>query len=221
MAEIKTHEEWLQARQNGIGASEAAAVIGRSPWLDNVELWRRKTGRTQAPDISSNEAVAYGHAAEAPIRELFALDYPGYEVTYGGAFDMVRHPEHPFILATLDGRLLEKDTGRCGVLEIKTTNIVRSMQKEKWWGPDGPCVPMQYYTQIIHQLLVTGFDFAVLHAQMKYHYGDDVRSERRTYFIERDEVQEDIAYLLEAEMDFWNNYVLADKPPSLILPDVF
>ena len=112
MAEIKTHEEWLQARQNGIGASEAAAVIGRSPWLDNVELWRRKTGRTQAPDISNNEAVAYGHAAEAPIRELFVLDYPGYEVTYGGAFDMVRHPEHPFILATLDGRLLEKDTGR-------------------------------------------------------------------------------------------------------------
>lgn len=221
MAEIKTHDAWLRARQKGIGASEAAAVIGRSPWLDNVELWRRKTGRTQAPDISNNEAVAYGHVAEAPIRELFALDYPGYEVTYGGSFDLVRHPEHPFILATLDGRLVERDTGRRGVLEIKTTNIVRSMQKEKWWGPDGPCVPMQYYTQIIHQLLVTGFDFAVLHAQLKYHYGDDIRSERRTYFIERDEVQEDIAYLLEAEMDFWNNYVLADREPPLILPDVF
>lgn len=221
MGEIKTHDAWVRARQKGIGASEAAAVIGRSPWLDNVELWRRKTGRAQAPDISNNEAVAYGHAAEAPIRELFALDYPEYEVTYGGAFDLVRHPEHPFILATLDGRLVERDTGRRGVLEIKTTNIVRSMQKEKWWGPDGPCVPMQYYTQIIHQLLVTGFDFAVLHAQLKYHYGDDVRSERRTYFIERDEVQEDIAYLLEAELDFWNNYVLADREPPLILPDVF
>lgn len=221
MAEIKTHDAWLRARQKGIGASEAAAVIGRSPWLDNVELWRRKTGRTQAPDISNNEAVAYGHAAEAPIRDLFSLDYPGYEVTYGGSFDLVRHPEHPFILATLDGRLVERDTGRRGVLEIKTTNIVRSMQKEKWWGPDGPCVPMQYYTQIIHQLLVTGFDFAVLHAQLKYHYGDDIRSERRTYFIERDEVQEDIAYLLEAELDFWNNYVLADREPPLILPDVF
>lgn len=221
MAEIKTHDAWLRARQKGIGASEAAAVIGRSPWLDNVELWRRKTGRTQAPDISSNEAVAYGHVAEAPIRELFALDYPGYEVTYGGAFDMVRHPEHPFILATLDGRLLEKDTGRRGVLEIKTTNIVRSMQKEKWWGPDGPCIPDQYYCQVCHQLLATGWDFAVLHAQLKYHYGDDIRSERRTYFIERSEVQEDIAYLMDAEMDFWNNYVLADREPPLILPDVF
>ena len=217
----KTNEEWLEAREKGIGASEAAAVIGRSPWLDNVELWRRKTGRTQAPDISNNEAVAYGHAAEAPIRELFALDYPGYEVTYGGSFDLVRHPEHPFILATLDGRLVDRDTGRRGVLEIKTTNIVRSMQKEKWWGPDGPCVPMQYYTQIIHQLLVTGFDFAVLHAQLKYRYGDDIRSERRTYCIERSEVQEDLVYLLEAEMDFWNNYVLADREPPLILPDVF
>lgn len=220
MAEIKTHDAWLRARQKGIGASEAAAVIGRSPWLDNVELWRRKTGRTQAPDISSNEAVAYGHAAEAPIRELFALDYPGYEVTYGGAFDMVRHPEHPFILATLDGRLLEKDTGRRGVLEIKTTNIVRSMQKEKWWGPDGPCIPDQYYCQVLWALIATGWDFASLHAQLKYRYGDDIRSERRTYFIEREEVAEDLEYLEREGVKFWTEYVVKDKEPPLILPSL-
>ena len=213
--------EWLEARKLGIGGSEAAAVLGRSPWLDNVELWRRKTGRSQAPDISSNEAVAYGHAAEAPIRELFALDYADrYAVSYGGAFDMVHHPEHPYILATLDGRLQEKDTGRRGVLEIKTTNIVRSMQKEKWWGPDGPCIPDQYYIQVLHQMLAGGFEFAVLHAQLKYHYGDDVRSERRTYVIERGEVEDDIAYLREAEIKFWTEYVLGDREPPLILPEI-
>lgn len=218
---ITTEAEWHRERGKGIGASEAAAVIGRSPWLDNVELWRRKTGRTQAPDISSNEAVAYGHAAEAPIRALFALDYPEYDVSYGGAFDLVRHPEHPFILATLDGRLQERETGRRGVLEIKTTNIVRSMQKEKWWGPDGPCIPDQYYCQVCHQLLATGWDFAVLHAQLKYHYGDDTRSERRTYRIERAEIQEDIDFLAAEEIKFWHQYVLADREPPLILPDVF
>lgn len=221
MAEITTNEEWLKARLEGIGASEAAAVIGRSPWLDNVELWRRKTGRKAAPDISCNEAVKYGHDAEGLIRGLFALDYADrYEVSYGGAYDMVHNPDHPFIFATLDGRLKEIETGRRGVLEIKTTNIVRSMQKEKWWGPDGPCIPDQYFVQVCHQLIATGFDFAVLHAQLKYHYGDDIRSERRTYFIERAEVKDDLEYLLEAEVEFWTKYVLADKQPPLILPEI-
>ena len=217
---ISTESEWHKARLSGIGASEAAAVLGMSPWKSNVDLWREKTGRKKPDDISDKACVAYGHAAEEHIRALFALDYPQYEVSYGGAFDMVHHPEHPFIFATLDGRLVEKETGRRGVLEIKTTNIVRSMQREKWWGPDGPCIPDQYYIQVCHQLLATGWDFAVLHAQLKYQYGDDIRSERRTYFIERADIQEDIDYILPEEIKFWNDYVLADKEPPLILPTI-
>lgn len=218
---ITTEAEWLQARLKGIGGSEAAAIIGKSPWCSNVELWKRKTGRAEAPDISNNEAVRYGHDAEPLIRGLFALDYADkYEVTYGGAFDMAAHPEHPFIFATLDGRLTEKDTGRKGVLEIKTTSIVRSMQKEKWWKDGKPCIPDQYYCQIIWQLIATGFDFAVLHAQLKYDYGDEARSERRTYFIERSEVLEDIEYLQAEGVRFWNDYVLADRQPNLILPEI-
>lgn len=217
---ITTEELWHQERSKGLGASEAAAVLGLSPWKSNVDLWREKTRRKTPDNISDKACVAYGHAAEEHIRALFALDYPRYDVSYGGAFDMVRNPEHPFIFATLDGRLVEKETGRRGVLEIKTTNIVRSMQKEKWWGPDGPCIPDQYYIQVCHQLLATGWDFAVLHAQLKYEYGDSIRSERRTYFIERREIQEDIDYLETEEVKFWTEYILADREPPLILPAV-
>lgn len=98
----KSHEEWLQLRLKGIGGSEAAAVIGQSPWCSNVELWKRKTGRATAPDIANNEAVQYGHDAEPLIRGLFALDYAHkYKTEYLGEFDMVYHPKHPFIFATL------------------------------------------------------------------------------------------------------------------------
>lgn len=217
---ISTDAEWKTARLAGIGASEAASVLGLSPWKSNVDLWREKTKRKGQDDISDKACVAYGHAAEEHIRALFSLDYPKYEVSYGGAFDMIHHPEHHFIFATLDGRLVERETGRRGVLEIKTTNIVRSMQREKWWGPDGPCIPDQYYIQVCHQLLATGWDFAVLHAQLKYEYGDDVRSERRTYFIERSEVEEDIAYLEAEEVRFWAKFVLTDTEPPLILPPI-
>ena len=217
----QTEAEWLQVRMNGIGGSEAAAIIGKSPWCSNVELWRRKTGRSVSPDISDNEAVRFGHESEPLIRGLFALNYADkYEVEYGGAFDMVAHPEHPFIFATLDGRLIEKDTGRKGVFEAKSTTIVRSMQKEKWWHDGKPCIPDQYYCQVIWQLIASGFDFAVLYALLRYDYGEDIRCELRPYFIERSEVLEDIEYLKTEGVRFWTDNVLADRQPNLILPEI-
>ena len=220
----QTHEEWLQLRLKGIGGSEAAAVIGQSPWCSNVELWKRKTGRAESPDISNNEAVQYGHDAEPLLRGLFAIDYAHkFKTEYLGEFDMVHHPKHHYIFATLDGRLEELETGRKGVLEIKTTSIVRSMQKEKWWHDGKPCIPQQYFVQVLHQLLATGFDFAVLHAQLKYDYGDDienVRSERRTYLIERSDHLDDLEYLREKEVTFWEQYVLKDICPPQILPEI-
>lgn len=213
---ITSNEEWLKARLQGIGASEASAIIGCNPYMSNVDLWRLKTGRKQAQDISSNAHVQYGHDAEGPLRELFALDYPQFEVSYGGAFDMVHNPEHPYIFATLDGRLKEKATGRLGVYEGKTTEILRSMQKEKWKDR----IPDNYYVQVIHQLIATGWEFAVLNAQMKRVFDGDVRTETRRYFIERAEVQNDIDYLLAEEIKFWTEYVQKDREPPLILPEI-
>lgn len=213
---ITSNEEWLKARLQGIGASEASAIIGCNPYMSNVDLWRPKTGRKQAQDISSNAHVQYGHDAEGPLRELFALDYPQFEVSYGGAFDMVHNPEHPYIFATLDGRLKEKATGRLGVYEGKTTEILRSMQKEKWKDR----IPDNYYVQVIHQLIATGWEFAVLNAQMKRVFDGDVRTETRRYFIERAEVQNDIDYLLAEEVKFWTEYVQKDREPPLILPEI-
>lgn len=216
MAEIITNEaEWLKARLNGIGGSEASAVIGCNPYMSNTDLWQLKTGRKQSPDISSNAHVAYGHAAEGPLRELFALDYPQYEVSYGGAFDMVHNPDHPWLFATLDGRLVERETGRRGILEIKTTEILRSMAKEKW--RDG--VPQNYYVQLCHQLLATGWDFAVLHAQLKRVWDGEVKTTRQTYFIEREDIRDDLDYLLTEEIKFWG-YVQRDQMPPLILPEI-
>ena len=213
---IETHEQWLQARLNGIGASEASAIVGCNPYMSNVDLWRIKTGRKAAPDISSNAHVAYGHAAEPHIRRLFALDYADrYEVQYGGSFDMVYHTDYPWLFATLDGRLIERETGRCGVLEIKTSEILRSLAREKW--REG--VPDNYYVQLLHQLLATGWDFAVLHAQLKRVWDGEIKTTRQSYFVERSEVQEDLDYLLEQECKFWE-YVQTGQEPPLRLPDI-
>lgn len=214
---ITNDKQWHLERAKGIGASEASAIIGMNPYMSNVDLWRIKTGRKKAADISSDAHVTYGHAAEGPLRELFALDYPQYEVEYRGAYDLVRNKDYPFILATLDGRLIERDTGRLGVYEGKTTEILKSMQKEKWYNG----IPNNYYCQVIHQLIATEFDFTILNAQLKRVYGWEVKTETRRYIIERSEVKDDIEYLMEQEINFWEKYVKRDIEPPLILPDPF
>ena len=66
MVMCDTREEWLEARKGTIGGSEAAAVLGKSPWLTNTQLWEDKTGRKPRGEIS-NDATEYGRAAEDPL----------------------------------------------------------------------------------------------------------------------------------------------------------
>ena len=216
--------QWLAWRQRGIGASEASAIIGKNPYMSNQELYRRKIGAEQPEDISGKDCVIYGHAAEVPIRELFALDHPEYLVQYGGAFDMVRHQKYPWLFATLDGRLIEKETGKRGIYEGKTTEILRSMQMEKWvytdeHGHKQGRVPDNYYVQLLHQLLATGFDFAVLNCRFRRNYAAWPRFETRSYRFDRDDVEGDLQYLLLQEVKFWG-YVQNRITPPLILPDI-
>ncbi len=213
-ARIKNRDEWIQARLNGIGASESSAIVGLNPYMSNVELWEYKTGLKVQEDISEKPYVKYGTEAEKPLRELFALDFPQYEVGYND-FDVIRNKKYPFIFATLDGRLIEKETSRKGVLEIKTTEILKSMQKEKWKDS----VPDNYYIQVLHQLLATGFEYAVLKAQLKTIFNGDVRLNTKHYFIERSEVQEDLDYLLQEEIKFWD-FVQRKVKPNLLLPTI-
>lgn len=208
--------DWLKARLHGIGASEAAAVVGMSPYKSNIELWEEKTSRKQAKDISDEPYVKYGKEAEKHLRALFALDYPQYQVDYD-EFGMIQNnPDCPWAFATLDGALTERKTGKEGILEIKTTEIMRAGQWDEWNGK----IPQHYYIQVVHQLLATGYSFAILKAQIKYHDRDGQMQEAiRHYYIEHSEVESDIKWLAEREKVFWD-CVVNDKKPALILPEI-
>lgn len=212
MIQLSSREEWLKNRYR-IGGSDAAAVIGLNPYKDNVELWREKTGQTVPEDISDKPYVQYGTNAEKYLRELFSLDFPEYMVDYCEN-NMFLNSKYPFAHASLDGWLTDQK-GRKGVLEIKTTNILQSMQKEKWKGR----IPDNYYIQILHNMFVTEFEFAVLKAQLKYDYSGEIVIHTRHYFIERSDVEEDIKFLAEKEAAFWKN-VTEKNQPALILPEI-
>lgn len=204
---------WLDNRNKGIGGSEISSVVGLNPHMDNVTLWEIKTGRRKADDISDKPYVRYGTQAEEHLRALFALDFPQYKVMYEENNSFINE-RYPFAQASLDGWLMD-DKGRTGVLEIKTTEILRAGQREKWRDR----IPMQYYTQILMYLAVLEADFCVLKAQLKSCHDGEVTLTTKHYFIERREVEDDISYLMSEGEKFWE-YVKRDERPPLRLPEV-
>ena len=214
MLEMKTFSSrsgWLQGRSGRIGGSEASAIVGMNPYRTNVELWEIKTGRAVPEDISTNPYVFYGTKAEEHLRELFKLDFPQYSVEYVEN-NLWLNSDKPFAHASLDGWITDED-GRKGILEIKTTNILQSMQKEKW----DHRIPDNYYAQVLHYLMVTGWDFAILKAQLKYDYDGEIFLTTKHYKIERAEVLDDIEYLEEKEKAFFE-CVRTCRKPNLVLP---
>ena len=202
---------WLEERKKGIGGSDASAIIGVNPYKTNVELWEEKTGRRELEDISDKPYVQYGIAMESILRQSFAVKNPKYIVDYEENV-IIKHPIYPFLFATLDGILTNKETGEKGVLEIKTKNFHSDRGKEDW--KDG--VPDNYFTQILHYMNVTGTTFAIVFAELTY--SDDYQA-TKTYLIERKNHEEDIKYLQEKEIEFWK-YVKEDKEPPLLLPEI-
>lgn len=213
MLTFPSREEWLKARGHTIGGSDASAIVGRNPWKTNEELWLEKTRQATPEDISDRPAVKYGTEAEPLLRELFKLDFPEYQVFYEEN-NLFLNDKYPWGHYSADGWLID-EKGRRGILEIKTTEILQSMQKEKW----NQQIPDNYYVQCLHGLMIMEADFVVLKAQLKTVFDGIPYIQVKHYPIERSEVEADIRYLAEEERRFYQN-IKTGRKPNLILPDL-
>lgn len=207
--------EWLSAREDGLGASDAPAYMGLSHWKTNVQLFKEKCGIVVPEDIGDKPYVKYGNDAEPLLRQFFALDHPEYGISFT-PYKIIRHPEKPFITCTPDGELLEARTDRRGGLEIKTTEILSATGWSKWKGR----IPDEYYAQVCQQMLAAAWEFVELLVQLKYTTaaGED-RKEVRHYKIERADAADDIAVIEREAAAFWD-CVQRRKMPNLKLPPI-
>lgn len=183
--------QWLHARRSGIGGSDAAAIMGLSKWKTPFQVYQDKIGEG-GPDIDS-EPMLWGRQLEPVIRQQYA-ERTGRTVYFSDANEIIRHPKHEWMLASLDGKT---EDGR--VLEIKTARTASD------WGEAGTDqIPQQYLIQVQHYMAVTGLpvaDVAVLIG------GSDFR----LYEVPADaELQ---AMMIEAEHEFWQQ-VIARNPPE-------
>jgi len=209
---FSTREDWLGNRKL-LGGSDASCIVNACPWKTSFELWQEKTGKKQPPNVD-NPLVEYGRKAEEHIRALFALDYPKLKVFYEEN-NSFTNPKYPFAAASLDGWLEDED-GRRGILEIKTAMVNSDAQRLKWKGQ----IPQQYYIQVLWYLAIMEADFAYVTAQLKHEIGtEEPYSVTRHYRIERADVEDDIAYLMEEGRKFWE-LIQEGKEPNISLPEI-
>lgn len=186
----KSHDEWLKAREAGIGASEVAAILGLSPWETPFSLWLKKTH--QVPPTEETDAMRRGHYLEDAVVQWW-MHETGEQVIKASAADIIYvHPEHPYMRVTPD-RIVK---GRKKILEVKSTAI--SM---------GESIPDYYLAQVTYQMYVTGIHQAeLIYIQGGLTFG--------RFIVEYDEA---FANFIASEVQkFWIENVLGGKEPDAI-----
>ena len=136
-----THDEWLEARKQGIGGSDMAAILGFNKYRDAVSVWLDKRG--ELPPVEENEPMYWGNVLEEVVAQEFAKR-TGWKVRNNNY--TLQSIEYPYLLANIDREIIGLDAG----LECKTAN---AFKKNEWEGDE---VPTSYYIQCQHYMAVTG-----------------------------------------------------------------
>lgn len=190
---VADRSDWLALRRSGIGASEAAAVLGVSPYASPREVYLDKLGKL--PPVEETEAMRWGNLLEPLIAQEYTRR-TGRAVVEQQVF--MRHQTHQHILATLDGM-----TDQGWPVEFKTTGEWTA----KDLGAEGSDhLPEHWIVQAHQQMLLTEaerVDFAVLVG------GQNLR----LYRVNRD--QEIVDLLVERLGEFWDRVQRRDPPAEL------
>lgn len=192
---------WREARQQGIGGSDVAAILGMDGHGGALRVFLDKIGqRRPERDARLERSARRGHRLEPLVAEFFAEESG---LTVLASPGTLQHVEHSHWIANPDRLAVAPGAGsrdELGVLECKTRTW-RSARVENWRGdeaPDGPALQAHWY------MTVTGLTFAYVAGLID----DDL-----TWFrLERDD--ELSALLADAVDRFWHEHVLAGLPPK-------
>lgn len=195
-AAVDIRSQWLQQRTTGIGASEAAIVLGLSRWKSPYTLWAEKSGLL-ATDNAESERQRWGLILEPVIASEYT-EQTGRELIDHGRYDLRRSTTCAVMTCTLDREIVAIDERGPGCLEIKTTSAYGADE----WSDDPP---LAYQVQVQHQMAVTGWrwgSMAVLIGGQEFRWCDVPRNDE---FIE---------LLTRKCVEFWR-LVESKTPPPL------
>jgi len=217
---VKQHD-----RTAFLGASDAAAVLGLSPYLTPVQLWQLKTGRAK-PDESDPHLQRMrerGHKLEPFIVDMTIdklRDEYGLEVELLARNQRYHDPEYPFLSCEIDFEL--SLTGRvsiggnpvefAGEVVNADAKSVTGFARRKWGDIETEDCPIEYATQFMTGLMLApGQRQHCLVAALRSFDDVDI------YWTVRDD--ETIAAMRAKLVQFWIGHVLADVAPDPMIFD--
>jgi len=186
--------EFLENRLNSIGGSEAAIVLGISPFKSRLELYHEKVNKIIKIDEELNLLFDIGHALEPVIADHYSKKT---RRTLEKRTQKV-HPQHTFITGNVDREIVKSERETPGILEIKTKGDFVN-----WYNEE---IPPYYIAQLQHYLSVYDYtwgSFAIL----------DLGKREITYTdVERDDKL--ISHIINEEIKFWG-LVQSKTPPDI------
>jgi len=183
-------------RNEMIGGSDIASVMGLSRWKTPLALWAEKTGELEAEDLSEREYVQLGSELEDFVAKKFER-VTGKKVRRDSR--TFRHELYPYMVAHIDRRI----TGKDEILECKTC----SAWKAKEW--EGEEIPMEYILQCQWYMGITQKSncyLAVLIGGQKFVWKELAFD------------QEIFVKMVQAAQDFWA-MVEKKTPPAAVAGD--
>lgn len=204
-----SREAWLEERKQSIGGSDIACVMGHG-YKTALQLWQEKTGQKESPDLSDNERVQMGVRLEPALRHLFCVIRTDIDWDYESDV-LYRSDDKDFYFAhySPDGLLEEKETGRLGILEIKTATCVTKADWSRWDHK----IPDNYFDQVLWGMFVLDREFADVFALLKNNEED---FELRTYHFERADSIDYLNEMKQKAKEFWQT-VERKSVPSIKL----
>lgn len=196
-----SREEWLKERQNGVGSSEIAAVLGLNPYQSALDVYNSKI---KDPDREREETqkTKVGNIIEPVVAQIFQEE-TGLRVQNDNKIRF--QDNHPFVRVNIDRMILTPpDKDGPGVLEMKNTEH-RTIAK---WEEDEDGVkllPMYYWCQIQSQLFASGWDWGHVYFFVSGYDTRDFYVEPNKQFL--DDMLNEVGI-------FWHNHVLKQIPPA-------
>ena len=189
--EEKRRQDWLKARQSGIGSSDIEAILGGSKWSSPLDIYRSKIGDTFSPDTPD---TLRGKALEGIIADMFGEKENKTIIVPENI--IYTHKKVDYFKASIDRFYLETTSNHRKILECKAP---RNLPLD---------LPISYQIQTQWAMNVLGINECAIAIHDFNKWDVSVH-----YCIANKEL---IEILHEAAHGFWNTYVIPRIPPPPI-----
>lgn len=178
--------EWLDLRRKYIGSSDAAPILGVSPWKTPLDIFHEKTS------IISRESSICSSMQRGIDLEPEALQLFEKLTGYLCLPQVVFHPTIKFMMASLDGM----EIGGNAIVEIKCPGKI-----DHECALDGQ-VPAKYIPQLQHQMETCGL-------KKMFYLSYNINSYK---LLEVHYDQNYVENLLKEEREFWDCVLTKTEP---------